>query len=52
MLDKELPKITKSMASLAAVETGCCLKSCGGSPAPLTAENKRESIDKLDQFLE
>lgn len=50
-MNNELPKVTKSMASIAAIETGCCLRSCGGSPAPLTTAKKNDNAEILKEFM-
>ncbi|MGP1608450.1 MAG: hypothetical protein ACTTGJ_01175 [Clostridium sp.] len=50
MEKKDLPKITKKTSFIETVETGCCLRSCGGSPAPISSM-KTEDLKKINELL-
>ena len=46
------PEVLEEVKNAEPVETGCCLRSCGGTPHHLGTSKSREIVDKLDEISE
>lgn len=46
-LSYEKPKVVEEVNSAEPVETGCCLRACGGSPHHLNSSISKELSDKF-----
>ena len=46
------PEVLEEVKNAEPVETGCCLRSCGGTPHHLGTSKSKEIVDKLDEISE